>query len=791
MDKYTALREYFGFSAFRPGQEALIDAILSGRDAFGVMPTGGGKSVCYQLPAMLLEGLTLVVSPLISLMKDQVAALQDAGIPAAFLNSSLTAAQQREVLRRAGEGAYRLMYVTPERLLTESFLAFAGAQRIALLAVDEAHCVSQWGQDFRPNYLDIPAFVRALPRRPVLAAFTATATAQVGEDVVRLLGLADPCRIVTGFDRPNLYFDVRRERDKLGWLQDFLAARPDKSGIVYCATRKTVEQVCQALRAAGFAATRYHAGLDDRERRENQEDFSFDRATVMVATNAFGMGIDKSNVSFVIHYNMPKNIESYYQEAGRAGRDGAAAECVLLFSPADVMTAKFLIETGSDRDRLTEQAQEAVLVRDTIKLRQMENYCKARTCYRGLLLDYFGEAHAPTCGNCGVCRPEGERETGELVQEDITVPAQKILSCVRRVERQNRFGLGESVLVCILVGSKDKRVLEREYDQLSTYGILRGVKRDLVRDYIHALLNQGYLTQPPGEYEVLHTTPKADAVLFGGEQVIWAHRASPAPARRTGGKTAKASSAPLGLEQASSAPARQPDGMSAGDGDLLGRLQQLRTELARRRHVPVYVIFSNATLEELAARQPETMAQLLQIKGIGAQKAAKYGPAILETIARAQREQARPDAQREAPQPGSEPRKPGKAPRPKKQPAKEPQPILALRPDQLARFVPEQEGISITMFAQRLTELKDPDQPGELTGRWLSTRLVEAGYLEEYIGELGRPRRRPTPAGEAVGIRMLPRTNPKGETFTMLTLTTPAQHWLLAHLPELLPKDNP
>ena len=767
MDKYTALREYFGFSAFRPGQEALIDAILSGRDAFGVMPTGGGKSVCYQLPAMLLEGLTLVVSPLISLMKDQVAALQDAGIPAAFLNSSLTAAQQREVLRRAGEGAYRLMYVTPERLLTESFLAFAGAQRIALLAVDEAHCVSQWGQDFRPNYLDIPAFVRALPRRPVLAAFTATATAQVGEDVVRLLGLADPCRIVTGFDRPNLFFDVRRERDKLGWLKDFLAVRPDKSGIVYCATRKTVEQVCQALRAAGFAATRYHAGLDDRERRENQEDFSYDRATVMVATNAFGMGIDKSNVSFVIHYNMPKNIESYYQEAGRAGRDGAAAECMLLFSPADVMTAKFLIETGSDRDRLTEQAQEAVLVRDTIKLRQMENYCKARTCYRGLLLDYFGEAHAPTCGNCGICRPESERETGELVQEDITVPAQKILSCVRRVERQNRFGLGEAILVRILVGSKDKRVLEREYDQLSTYGILRGVKRDLVRDYIHALLRQGYLTQPPGEYEVLHTTPKADAVLFGGEQVIWAHRASPAPAQQSGGKSADSGSA------------------------LFGRLQQLRTELARRSHVPVYVIFSNATLEELAARQPETMAQLLQIKGIGAQKAAKYGPAILETISRAQREQARPDAQREAPQPESEPQKPGKAPRPKKQPAKEPQPVLALRPDQLARFVPDPEGISITMFAQRLTELKDPDQPGELTGRWLSTRLVEAGYLEEYIGELGRPRRRPAPAGEAIGIRMLPRTNPKGEPFTMLTLTAPAQHWLLTHLPELLPKDNP
>ena len=610
MDKYTALREYFGFSAFRPGQEALIDAVLAGRDAFGVMPTGGGKSVCYQLPAMLLEGLTLVVSPLISLMKDQVAALQDAGIPAAFLNSSLTAAQQREVLRRAGEGAYRLMYVTPERLLTESFLAFAGAKRIALLAVDEAHCVSQWGQDFRPNYLDIPAFVRALPRRPVLAAFTATATAQVGEDVVRLLGLADPCRIVTGFDRPNLFFDVRRERDKLGWLKDFLAVRPDKSGIVYCATRKTVEQVCQALRAAGFAATRYHAGLDDRERRENQEDFSYDRATVMVATNAFGMGIDKSNVSFVIHYNMPKNIESYYQEAGRAGRDGAAAECVLLFSPADVMTAKFLIENGSDRDRLTEEAQEAVLVRDTIKLRQMENYCKAKTCYRGLLLDYFGESHGPTCGNCGVCRPESERETGELVQEDITVPAQKILSCVRRVERSSRVGLGETAIVRILVGSRDKRLLERDYDQLSTYGIMRGTKRDLIHAYIRALLAQGYLARSSDEYEVLTTTRMADDVLFRDTRVVWRHAAEKA------------------------GPPMQEPVEAGGSTGLYERLRAMRKALAQRSRVPAYVIFHDATLRALAQAQPATREELLRVSGVGEKKVEKYGKAVLETIAR-------------------------------------------------------------------------------------------------------------------------------------------------------------
>ena len=456
MNKYTVLRERFGFPSFKDGQEVLIDAILAGCDAFGVMPTGGGKSLCYQVPALLLEGLTLVISPLISLMKDQVASLKEMGIPAAFLNSSLTAAQQREVLRRGEAGDYRLIYVAPERLLSESFLAFAVGQRIALLAVDEAHCVSQWGQDFRPNYLDIPAFIRSLPRRPVIAAFTATATAEVGEDIVRLLELREPCRVVTGFDRPNLYFDVRRERGKLAWLKDYLGAHRDRSGIVYCATRKTVEQVCESLKASGFAATRYHAGLDDAERRENQDDFSYDRATVMVATNAFGMGIDKSNVSFVIHYNMPKNIESNYQEAGRAGRDGAPADCILLFSAGDVITAKYLIANGSEREQISEELREGLLARDLRRLRQMEDYCKTAGCYRGALLDYFGEAHPPACDRCGNCLDAEIGFTDETVEEDITLAAQKILSCVRRVERQNRVGLGETMLVRVLVGSRDK-----------------------------------------------------------------------------------------------------------------------------------------------------------------------------------------------------------------------------------------------------------------------------------------------------------------------------------------------
>ena len=610
------LRQYFGHERFRPGQEKLIDAILSGRDVLGVMPTGAGKSICYQLPALVLPGLTLVVSPLISLMKDQVAALKEAGVPAAYVNSSLTPAQQREVLRRAGAGAYRLIYVAPERLMTESFLRFAEEQMISLLAVDEAHCVSQWGQDFRPNYLDIPAFVRHLARRPILAAFTATATAEVGEDIVRLLELKNPFRITTGFDRPNLYFAVRREKNKLEWLKGYLQAHDGSSGIVYCATRKAVEQVCQALQDAGFAATRYHAGLDDEERRENQEDFAFDRARIMVATNAFGMGIDKSNVSFVIHYNLPKNIESYYQEAGRAGRDGAPADCILLYSPGDVMTVRFLITNATDRENVPEELRQGLLERDLQRLRQMTDYCKTRSCYRAVLLDYFGEAHGETCGNCGNCVDEEELFSGETVEQDITLEAQKILSCVRRVELRDRFGIGETMLVRTLTGSREKRVLQNGFDRLPTYGIMRGTKRTLLRDYIRALLRQGYLMTPPGDYEIIRTTKLADRVLFDGERVLWRRPAEKA--------------APDKTQAAITAGKREEAGPV--DAGLFERLRALRTDLARQARVPAYVIFHDATLRDMAARQPTTVEELLEVSGVGERKAEKYGQAVLEVI---------------------------------------------------------------------------------------------------------------------------------------------------------------
>ena len=617
VDKYALLKQYFGHSGFRPGQEELVDALLSGRDVLGVMPTGAGKSICYQLPALLLPGVTLVVSPLISLMKDQVAALSQVGIPAAFLNSTLSLEQYRDTLRQARQGAYKLIYAAPERLAAPGFLRFAQEAEIPLLAVDEAHCVSQWGQDFRPSYLKIPEFLEQLPRRPTVGAFTATATGQVKEDIERLLLLRNPLRATTGFNRPNLYFETVHPRSKDAYLKRFLSERPGQSGIVYCSTRKTVEAVCAALAADGVPATRYHAGLSDEERRQNQEDFVYDRARIMVATNAFGMGIDKSNVGFVVHYNMPKDVESYYQEAGRAGRDGAYAHCTLLFSEGDVYTAKFLINNSSDNDELPEEERETLRRRDLRRLEQMTAYCKTTGCLRGYLLRYFGEDAPDHCGKCGSC-------TGELEQRDITVEAQKILSAVTRVERQYRSGLGAALIIQHLRGSREQRVLQLGLDKLPTYGVMKEVDRAQVRAYVDCLLEQGYLYSDGTDYPVLRVTPKAKPVLFHGERVTCLSR-----------KQTRA-------ERAASKPAA-PVPIQA-DAGLLDALRSVRSRLAASGGVPAYVVFSNASLADMAARQPASMEEFLEVSGVGEVKAQRYGQEFLEAIADWKRKEAEADS---------------------------------------------------------------------------------------------------------------------------------------------------
>ncbi len=606
MDRYTALKQYFGHDAFRPGQERMIDALLEGRDAFGVMPTGAGKSMCYQIPALLLPGLTLVISPLISLMKDQVAALRQAGVPAEYLNSSLDFEQARDVFRRTARGEVKLLYVAPERLESEGFLRLMEQVSLSLVAVDEAHCVSQWGQDFRPSYLKIPTFIKSLPVRPPVGAFTATATGVVREDIEKLLELRNAEKAVTGFDRPNLYFEVVHPRSRKAYLRDLLALRRDRSGIVYCSTRSAVEKVCEDLLDHGFSATRYHAGLDDAERRQNQEDFVHDRRRIMVATNAFGMGIDKSNVSFVIHHNMPKDLESYYQEAGRAGRDGESAECILLHSPSDIYTAKFLIENADENEDLTEIQRMNIRRRDLERLDTMIGYCTTTGCLRGYILGYFGEEAGENCGHCGHC-------SGGYRDVDITIPAQKILSCVARVNRLGKGGIGITQTIRVLRGSRDMQVLTRSLDKLPTYGIMRDTDTHTLRAYVNFLIAAGYLEKTEGEYPTLELTEASKAVLFRGEKVSM--RMRPMPEQ----------------EQTEGAAARSED-LGGVSQALLERLKAVRLSVAQQSGVPAYVVFSNATLTAMAKIRPESHEELLKVPGVGEVKAKRYGRQFLRAI---------------------------------------------------------------------------------------------------------------------------------------------------------------
>ena len=599
--KESVLQRVFGYSAFRGGQEALIDAQLRGQDAFGIMPTGGGKSLCYQIPALLLEGVTLVISPLISLMRDQVMALKNAGVAAAYINSSLTPAQIRLVYRNIRSGMYKIIYVAPERLLTDGFLEAIQARKVSLVTVDEAHCISQWGQDFRPSYLKIVDFLNILTPRPVVSAFTATATEAVRQDIAQILQLRDPLRVVTGFDRPNLRFEVRRPKQKLPALIELVQQRRDKAGIVYCATRKAVEEVCENLQLNGIAATRYHAGLPDEERRDNQEDFLYDRKTVMVATNAFGMGIDKSNVSYVIHYNMPQSLESYYQEAGRAGRDGAKAECILLYAPGDVQTAKYLIQHPALSGELSQEELEQKQRQDLERLDVMVNYCKTQSCLRGYILDYFGQEHESFCGNCSNC-------STELEERDITDQARMILSCVQRMSAKLGYSLGLTSVVRTLLGSRDKRLLQLGLDKLGSYGMLRKLGKDDLRAMAESLESQGYLETDPVHGGV-SLTQKAQGVLFEGKTVSM---------RLPKAEASAPVSSPVGGEQSP---------------DLLAMLKRLRWKIAMQESVPAYIIFSNATLEDMARKAPTTLEAFAKVNGVGSVKVKRFGEVFVDAIA--------------------------------------------------------------------------------------------------------------------------------------------------------------
>lgn len=597
-DKLSVLKDYFGHDSFRDGQKRIVDALLDGRDALCIMPTGAGKSMCYQIPALLFDGVTIVVSPLISLMKDQVGSLVQSGVPAAYINSSLSYPQFLRVLSNVEHGKYKIIYVAPERLLTDGFLDTCKKIKISMVAVDEAHCVSQWGQDFRPSYLKIISFVESLANRPIVGAFTATATNDVKEDIKKILRLENPFEITTGFDRPNLFFGVIKSSSKDEKLIDLIRERGDRSGIVYCATRKNVESVCELLCDNGFSAARYHAGLDEYERRKNQEDFVFDRKNIMVATNAFGMGIDKSNVTYVIHYNMPKNIESYYQEAGRAGRDGGEADCILLYNPKDVRLNRFMIENSEGNEELTIEENEQIRERDFERLKYMTFYSTTNDCLRGFILRYFGGDKKAYCGKCSNCL-----SVHKLV--DVTIDAQKIMSCIARTGQR----YGKPVICDVLKGSKSEKILKAELNNQSTYGIMKEVTARHIFGTIDFLAEKEYISAD-NETEILKLLPKSRDVLFGRERLVMKKVENSEKVVKT----------------------HRPE--VPVNSDLLDALKALRKGIASKKSVPAYVIFTDATLIDMCKKCPETPDEMLEVSGVGRTKLEKFGKQFLEEIAK-------------------------------------------------------------------------------------------------------------------------------------------------------------
>lgn len=742
MKSTEILKKYFGYDSFRKGQKELIDSITEGRDVLGIMPTGAGKSICYQVPALMMDGITLVISPLISLMQDQVRALNEAGVHAAYINSSLSQNQIIKALHNASCGQYKIIYVAPERLETSVFREFAMGAEISMVTVDEAHCISQWGQDFRPSYLNIVKLIESLPKRPIVSAFTATATENVKDDIICVLGLKNAKLSVTGFDRENLYFEVKETKKKDEELLKYMEEYKNESGIIYCATRKNVESVSELLENQGISPAKYHAGLSNGERKANQDAFIYDEKHVIVATNAFGMGIDKSDVRYVIHYNMPQSMENYYQEAGRAGRDGAKSDCILLYSPQDVMINKFLIENKEARADMTEEDIIAVRERDEWRLKKMGYYCTTKECLRQFILKYFGENMAHACGNCSNCLTE-YKET------DVTDICIDIIKCIGEL----KGGFGANVVTGVLRGEKKSKLLSYGFDRLPSYGSEHMVSENRLKQIINEMVMNGILYKTDDRYSLIKLTSKSEMILNGKERF----------------------SIKVNDEQEKSLNAkrqRTSDILNSKGFELFDRLRKLRLELARNESVPPYIVCSDKTLTDMCVKQPFTKDEMLNINGIGENKYNKYGNEFINAV----KEFTGGTKQELSYEPLAAEQEAAAEGYTKSFRKKE----FELSPEMADKIVYSEE-CRITKLAEQLNELRDKNAMKKTSGAAIQRKLTSEGYITEQA--FGRySKYKVLEKGENIGIRVKTMVSERGIEYDVLLVNENAQREIIDKL---------